>query len=390
MRRRSVLKAALAGFWGLIVGSKATSAANPARPATEVPAPRPDTPPAAPPAAAPVVATGRRELTMVLAWRRKTPGLDAAAARFADDIAQLTDRRLTIKLFGAGELVPPGETLDAVADGTADLGHSSSFFWASRNPALHFFSGVPFGFTAQEMAAWLIYGGGQALWDEVYRSFHVQPFYAGSSGTQAGGWFRREVSSLADLKGLRIRIAGLGAEVFKRLGAVPMMMPAAEIESALSQGTVDAVTWMGPWNDDALGLPKDAKFYYLPGLLEPGPAIDIIANRKMFADLPKEQQAAIRIGAAAAATETLADFTYNNATTLPRLIKDEGVEVRRFAPEIVKALAQASQQVVDELAATDPLTKRVYASYQAFWQQCRAYAPLAEGGYLAERQAGFS
>jgi len=381
MRRRSIVKAGLAGVSVALVLARAAEAANGARP-SETPVP------AAPPVS-PAVVTGRRELTMVLAWPRTVPGLGAAAGRFAETIARLTDGRLTVKVFGAGELVPAGETLDAVAGGTADIGHASSHFWSMRHPALQFFSGVPFGFTAQEMVAWLRHGGGQPLWEEAYRPLNIQPFYAGSSGAQAAGWFRREVTSLADLKGLKIRIAGLGAGAFRRLGAVPVMMPAAEIIPALSQGTLDAVDWIGPWSDEALGLARAAKFYYLPGLHEPGPAIEIIVNRKLFDTLSGDQQAAIRVAAAAAATDTLADFTYNNAMTLPRLIKD-GNELRRFAPEIVKALARASQEAIDELAATDPLTKRVHASYQAFWLACRAYAPYAEGGFLAERQAAFS
>lgn len=327
---------------------------------------------------------------MVLAWSRTMPGVGAAAERFAETVSQLTDGRLTIKLFGAGDLVPAGETLDAVGRGTADLGHASSYFWAIRNPAFQFFTGLPFGFTAQEMVAWLRDGGGQALWEELYRPLNIQPFYAGSTGAQPGGWFRREVGTVDDLKGLRIRIAGLGAAVFKRLGAIPVMMPAAEIPALFKEGSLDAVEWIGPWNDEALGLPKLAKFYYLPGLIEPGPAIEIIVNRKLFGELTKTQQAAIRVAAAATATDTLADFTYNNATILPKLVKDDGVELRRFAPDVMKAFASASQDIVGELAATDAMTKRIWTSYQAFWLACRAYTPYGEGGYLAERQAAFA
>lgn len=382
MRRRSILTAGLAAVSAALMSSRRSAAAN------EAPAPGPAVPgaPAAAPAtAAPAVVAGRRQLTMVLAWPRAVPGVGAAAERFASAVAALTDGRLTLKVFGAGELVPAAETLDAVSAGIADLGHSASYFWAMRNPAFHFFTGVPFGFTAQEMAAWLRDGGGQSLWEELYRPLDIQPFYAGSSGVQAAGWFRREVTAVGDLKGLKIRIAGLGAEVFKRLGAMPMMMPAAEIPTLLKDGQLDAVEWIGPWSDEAFGLPKLAKYYYLPGLHEPGPAVEIIVNRKVFAALARDQQAAIRIAAAAATAETLAEFTYNNTMALPRLVK-EGTELRRFSPEIVKAFAATAQQVIDDLAATDPLTKRIHASYQAFWLASRAYAPFAEGGFLAERQ----
>lgn len=380
MRRRSMLKAALAGLAGtLALGSKGALAGNGK---AEPP------PPTAGPAA-PAIARGQRELTLLMAWARATPGLAVAAERFAAMVARLTDHRLTVKVFDAGDLVSATDILDAIGKGTADLGHGSSYFWALRHPAFHFFTGVPFGLTAQEMAAWLYQGGGQSLWEELYRPLNVQPFFAGSTGTQPTGWFRREVPSVADIKGLRIRIAGLGAEVFKRLGAIPMMMPAAEMGALLTHGGLDAVEWVGPWSDEATGLPRLARYCYLPGVIEPGPAVEIIVNRKLFTELGREQQAALRSAAAATATETLAEFTYNNAITLPRLIKD-GAELRRFDGETVKALARVSKEVVDELAASDALAKRIHASYTTFWQACRTYAPVAEGGFVEARHFAFS
>lgn len=376
MRRRSLVRVGLAA-----VSAAFALPALRAR-ATEVPAP-----PA--PVAAPAVVKSSRELRLVMSWPRATPGIAQAAERFADAINKLSDGRLRVTLFGAGELVPVAAVLEAVADGTADIGYGASYFWALRGPAFHVFTGMPFGFTAQEMIAWLEAGGGQALWEELYKPLDIQPFYGGSSGTQPGGWFRREIAVVGEFKGLRIRIAGLGAEVMKRLGAQPLMMPSAEIPALLKDGQLDAVEWIGPWADEAFGLPKLARYYYMPGLLEPGPSLEIIVNRKLYVDLPAEQRAAIAAAAAMAAAKTLGEFTYHNAITLPKLLK-EGVEVRRFPPDVIKAMARATQEVVDGLAANDPLTRRILASYTAFWQASRSYAPFAEGGYLAERQAAFA
>ncbi len=340
--------------------------------------------------AKPAVARNRRELTMIMAWPRKSPGLADGAERFAESIAQLTDGRLTVKLYGAGELVAPFEVFDAVSDGSVDLCHASPYFWVGKHRAFNFFTGVPFGFTAQEMAAWLSFGGGQALWEELCRPYNVQPFYAGSSGVQAAGWFRREVNSLEDFRGLRFRISGLGGEILRALGATPVMTPPAEMLPALMSGTIDGADWSGPWTDMAIGLYRAAKFYYVPGLFEPGPALEIIVNKRLFESLAADEQAALRIAAQATAAQTLADFNYHNTLALEPLLKDHGVELRHFSPEIIRAMAKAASEVVSALAQGDALSKKIYESFSTYLKQCRAYSPVGEGGYLADRQLAYS
>jgi len=335
--------------------------------------------------AAPAIAQGRRELTMVMTWPRKTPGLGVNAERFAANVAQLTDGRLQIKVFGAGDVVPPFESLDAVASGTADLCHSTPYYWVGKHKGFNYFTGVPLGLTAQEMAAWMSFGGGQALWEELYAGFGVRPFYVGSSGTQAGGWFRREVNTPDDFRGLKFRIAGLGGEVLRRMGVTTVITPPGEIAPALMSGAVDGADWVGPWNDMAFGLYRAAKYYYMPGLHEPGPGLEVIVNRSVYDSLPGEHQAAIRVAAAALAHETLADFTYHNTVSLGPLLKEHGVELRRFSEAVIRDMVVHAAEVVDELGRSDVMTAKIHASFIDFLSRCRGYAPNAEGGFLAAR-----
>lgn len=340
--------------------------------------------------AKPAVAKGRRELTMIMAWPRKSPGLADGAERFAESIAQLTDGRLTVKLYGAGELIAPFQAFDAVSDGSVDLCHASPYFWVGKHRAFNFFTGVPFGFTAQEMAAWLSFGGGQALWEDLCRPYNIQPFYAGSSGVQAGGWMRREVNSLEDFRGLTFRIGGLGSQILRMIGATPVMTPTAELLPALLSGAVDGAAWSGPWSDTAMGLYRAAKYYYVPGLFDPGPALEIIVNKRLFESLAGDEQAALRIAAQATAAQTLADYSYHNTLALAPLLKEYGVELRHFSPEIIRAMAKAASEVVSALAQGDALSKKIYESFSTYLGQCRAYSPVGEGGYLADREIAYS
>ena len=337
---------------------------------------------------APAVAEGRRELTMIMTWPKGTPGVGVNAARFAEAVTTLTDGRLTIKLFGAGDLVPPFESLDAVMAGTADICHSTPYYWVGKQKALHYFTGTPFGLTAQELAAWIHFGGGQALWEEAYAPLGVQPFFAGSSGTQAGGWFRREINTPEDFQGLKFRIAGLGSEVLRRLGATAVALPPGEIAPALMSGAIDGADWIGPWNDLAFGLYRSAPYYYMPGVFEPGSGLEIVVNKAVYDSLGPDLQAAIRTAALATAHETLSDFTYHNVVSFKPLVNGHDVKLRRFNADIIKALAAESQAVLEDLAASDELAGKVHASFIAFLGQARRYAPQAEGGFLDARSVG--
>lgn len=335
--------------------------------------------------AAPALGQERTEWAMVTPWPRNTPGVGVNAQRFADKVTAMSGGRLTIKLYAAGELVPPFECLDAVQQGTADLAHATPYYWVGKSPALNYFTTVPFGLTATELAAWIGFGGGQALWQEVYAEFDVLPFYAGSSGVQAGGWFKRPIESLADLKGLKFRIAGLGGEVMRQLGVNVVLLPPGEIGPALASGAVDAAEWVGPWNDRAMGLYQNAKYYYLPAFHEPGPGLEVIIARAKYEALPADLQAIVAGAAQATAHETLADFTYHNIASLGPLLAEQGVEARALPDDVVKALGQATAKVLAELAAADPLTGKVHASFQAFLTDANRYGQLFDQRLLAMR-----
>jgi TRAP-type mannitol/chloroaromatic compound transport system substrate-binding protein len=208
---------------------------------------------------------------MVMPWPKGAPGVGVNAERFVERVRVMSGGRLTIKLYAAGELVPPFESFDAVQSGTADLLHGTPYYWVGKSKAFNYFTTIPFGLSAVELPAWLTYGGGQALWEEAYGDFGLQPFYAGSSCVQAGGWFSREINTWEDLQGLKIRMAGLGGEVMRRAGSTVLLLPPGEILPAMQSGAIDAAEWIGPWNDVAFGLQKVAKYDYVPAFHEPGP-----------------------------------------------------------------------------------------------------------------------
>lgn len=337
--------------------------------------------------AAPAIVRAQENITwkMPIAWPKNTPGVGVNAQRVADMISTMSDGRLTIKLFGAGELVPPFEVFDAVSTGTAEIGHGTSYFWQGKNPVFHFFTGVPFGLTAQEHAGWLYYGGGQALWEKAYEPFGVLPFYAGSSGPQAGGWFSREINTLDDLKGFKMRIAGLGGEVMRRLGVNVVLLPPGEIFSALQGGTIDAAEWIGPWNDLAFGLYKVVKYYYMPAFHETGPALEVIVNKEAYAALPDDLREIVKRASMASAMEAYADFTYHNAMAFGPILEKEGVELRTWPDEIVLALARESALVLADLAESNPLTLETYESFIQFRQDAAAYAQVSDQRMLEMR-----
>jgi TRAP-type mannitol/chloroaromatic compound transport system substrate-binding protein len=323
--------------------------------------------------AAPAIAQRRIEWTMVMPWPTGTPGVGVAARRYVDWVEQMSDGRLRIQLYGAGELVPPFETLDAIQSGAADLAHATPYYWAGKSRALHYFTTTPFGLMAPELAGWLYFGGGQELWEEVYEPLGVQPFYAGSSGVQAGGWFRREIETLDDLQGLNFRIAGLGADVMQRLGVNAVTLPPGEIGPALLSGAIDAAEWIGPWNDRAFGLQRVADYYYVPAFHEPGPGLEIIIDRSKFESLPTDLKLILKVAASATADTTLADFTYHNIDAYRPLIEEEDVQVRHWPDDVVRALGRTTWEVLDELEGESELTGRVHASFMAFLEKADHY-----------------
>ncbi|GEO82250.1 TRAP transporter substrate-binding protein [Pararhodospirillum oryzae] len=339
------------------------------------------------PLAAPAVAKDRVEWKMVTPWPRNSPGVGINAQRFADMVTAMSDGRLTITLYSAGELVPPFEVLDAVQSDLAQVGHAASYYWQGKAPALNLFTSMPFGLMAWELDAWLACGDGQALWEETYAPFGVLPFYAGNSGVQAGGWFNKEINTVEDIKGLKMRIAGLGAEVMRRLGAATVLTPPGEIMPALMSGAVDAAEWVSPWLDIAFGLQKAARYYYMPAFHEPGPSLEILVNKARYEILTDDLKAIVRAAAQAVAGRTLADFTYNNTMVFAEMAeKYPSIEIRTFSDDVIRALGAMTRTVLEDMAARDPMTAKVYASMRAFTERCVRYQDHADLPALRQRK----
>jgi TRAP-type mannitol/chloroaromatic compound transport system substrate-binding protein len=337
--------------------------------------------------AAPALSQGRREWRMITTWPKNAPGVGVNAQRLADKIGQMSDGRLSVQLYAAGELVPAFEALGAVQQGHAEMAHSAAFFWLGKSAALNYFGSMPFGLTGSEIIGWLYQGGGMGFWREALAEFNIRPFFAGSSGVSAGGWFRKPIDSLEDLKGLKFRIAGLGAEVVQRLGATPVLTPPGEVFPAMAAGTVDAAEFIGPWNDQAFGLYQVAKYYYQPGWHEVGPTAELLVNQSAFETLPADLRAIVEAAAGASAMEYYADYAYHNATTLQPLVAEHGLELRLFPDDVVEALGRTSLEVLAELGERTPLTRRIHASYTAFRAQANVYAQWFDLPMLRMRAA---
>ncbi len=337
--------------------------------------------------ACPHVAKAQAPITwrMATSWPQNAPGVGTNAQRLADIITSMSAGRLEIQVFAAGELVPPLQVFDAVSAGTADMGHSAPYYSAEKDKAFHFFTGVPFGLTAVEHVAWLRNGGGQALWDQAYEPFGIMPFYAGSSGPQAGGWFRNEIKDVEGFKGLRIGIAGLGGELMRRLGANVIAVPPEELAGALENGDLDAVEWIGPWSDMALGLHEHASYYYLPSFHEPGPALELTVNRKAFDGIPEDLQQIVRYAVSAVAQDTLAEFTYQNIEAYKLLREQNQVEIRSFPPELLQVLAREAEKVLADIADASPLAAETYTSFAMFRSRALDYSKVSDLATLSIR-----
>lgn len=322
---------------------------------------------------------------MVTTWPPNFPGLGTGASELGRMIEACSGGRIKVKVYGANELVPAFEVFDAVSSGTAEMGHGAAYYWKGKIPSASFFASVPFGLTAQEMNAWFYFGGGLELWKEAYEPFGVIPAPGGNSGTQMGGWFRREINTVDDLKGLKMRIPGIGGEALAKAGGTPVTLPGGEIFTALETGAIDATEWIGPYNDLAFGLYKAAKYYYYPGWHEPGTTLEAIINKKAYEELPADLQQIVTACCMAVNDRMLAEFTARNSEALQTLVNEHGVQLRKFPDQVIKRLRDLSNEIIAEGAATDPLYARVYESVSAFQKRSSAYLMIAEDAYLHAR-----
>ena len=334
-------------------------------------------------AAAPAIAAPRKRFNwkLVTTWPPNFPIFMEGVQRFADDIEKMSNRRFRISVFAAGELVPAMQTFDAVSQGTVQMGHGAAYYWAGKVPAGQFFTAVPFGMNAQGMNAWLYNGSGLNLWRDVYKPFSLVPFPMGNTGVQMGGWFRKEINSIADLKGLKMRIPGLGGKVMAKAGANPVLLAGGEIYTALERGTIDATEWVGPYHDQRLGLYRAAKNYYYPGWHEPGPTLELTINSKAWSELPEEYQLMVENAAAAANSWMLSEFEAKNLQALQSLKTQHKVNVLEFPADVVKELRRLTDEVLEEEARKDRIFREVYQAYRSFRATSDAWGEISEAAY---------
>lgn len=334
---------------------------------------------------APAIAQGIRELKMVSTFVKNFPGLGTSAARLVERIQRASDGKLRVKLYNAGELVGALEVFDVVSKGDADIYFSSEYYYLGKSKAFGFFGAVPFGLTMDEYYAWLYYGGGQQLWDELSGQFGLKPFVSSNTGVQMGGWFNKEIKTLDDFKGLKFRMPGIGGEVMRRLGAAVVTLPPPEIFQALQSGTIDGTEWIGPWHDLAFGFYKIAKFYYWPGFHEPSSVTSYAVNRKVWDSLPRDQQELLKMAFESEAHLQSSEYDAGNPIALDTLLTKHNVQLRQFSDDIVKEIARQSAAVVNELGNSDPMAKKVWDSYREFAKRSVDWAKIGIQGYLNAR-----
>ncbi len=329
-----------------------------------------------------VLASKKYKWKMVTTWPPHFPVLGEGADYLAKWIEEMSDGRIKIHVYGGGELVPPLGVFDAVSQGTVEMGHGAAYYWAGKMPASQFFAAVPFGFNAQQMNAWLYGGGGWDLWKELYADFGVVPFPAGNTGVQMGGWFNKEINSLADYKGLKMRIPGLGGKVVAKAGGNAVLVAGGEIYTNLDRGVIDATEWVGPYHDLKMGFYKAAKYYYYPGWHEPGTTLECLVSKRAWDSLPEELQAIIETACWRSNIWMLSEFDAKNNDSLQELVNKHGVQLRKFPDDVLRGLHKLANEVVADLAASDPASKKVYASYQAFRKKIDPWTDLSERAYL--------
>ena len=335
--------------------------------------------------AAPAIAQGRIEMVIVSTWPRDFPGLGTGAQRLAQRIQDVSDGRIQVQYFAAGERVGAFDVFDEVASGNAQAYHAADYYWKGKHPGWAYFTSVPFGLTENELGAWIRFMGGQELWDELAGEFGLKCLAAGNTGVQMGGWFNKEINSADDLKGLKMRIPGLGGDVMAKLGASPVSLPGGQIYENLVSGAIDATEWVGPWNDYFLKFYEAAQYYYYPGMHEPGGYLSLGMNKQWWEDLSPADQLMIQACAGQETDMLMAEYNANNGRFLSRLINEHGVELREFNDDVYDAFGDASNEVFEEARAHSELANRIHESFVAARADVGAWMNLSEGAYYAQR-----
>jgi TRAP-type mannitol/chloroaromatic compound transport system substrate-binding protein len=335
--------------------------------------------------AAPAIAQDRIEINMVATWGRDFPGLGTGAQRFAKRLEAMSDGRIKVNYYAAGERVKAFDSFDEVASGNAQMYHAAEYYWKGKHPGFAYFTSVPFGLTYTEMNAWVRFGGGQELWDTLSAEFGLKGLMCGNTGVQMGGWFRKEINSVDDLKGLKMRIPGLGGDVMAKLGASPVSLPGGQIYENLVSGAIDATEWVGPWNDEIMKFYEAAKYYYFPGMHEPGAMLAVGTNKKFWDGLSNSDQEMIKAAAATENDVMMSEYNAKNGDALARLINEHGVQLREFNDDIYDAFGEAADEVFEGVVEHGPLAREIHESFVAARANIGAWAKLSDQAYVKQR-----
>ena len=358
MNRRELLKSGLVGLGGVAAAGAFT---------------------------APAIAKSRIEVNMVSTWPRDFPGLGTGAQRFAKRVTDMSDGRIQINYFAAGERVKAFDSFDEVASGNAQIYHGAEYYWKGKHPGFAYFCTVPFGLSANEFNAWMRFRGGQQLWDELAAPFGIKGLMCGNTGVQMGGWFRKEINSADDLKGLKIRMPGLGGDVMAKLGASPVSLPGSQIYENLVSGAIDATEWVGPWNDQAMKFYEAAKYYYYPGMHEPGAMLSIGMNKKWWDGLSKADQLIIEAASSMENEVMMSEYNAKNGAALAALVNDQGVKLRRFNDDVYDAFGEAAEEVFAGVRQHSELAGRIHQSFADARAEIGAWAKISDQAYVEQR-----
>jgi TRAP-type mannitol/chloroaromatic compound transport system substrate-binding protein len=358
MQRREILKKGLVGLGGVAAASTI---------------------------AAPAIAKERVEIAMVATWGRDFPGLGTGAQRFAKRLSDMSDGRIQVTYYAANERVKAFDSFDEVASGNAQMYHGAEYYWKGKHPGWAYFTSVPFGLTYTEMNAWIRFGGGQELWDELGADYGLKGLMCGNTGVQMGGWFRKEMNSVDDFKGLKMRMPGLGGDVLAKLGGSPVSLPGGQIYENLISGSIDATEWVGPWNDELMKFYEAAKYYYYPGMHEPGAMLACGMNKTWWDGLSKSDQMMIEAASSMENDVMMSEYNYKNGAALKRLINDQGVKLRQFNDDIYDGFAEASEEVFAEVQEHSDLANRIHQSFVTARTDIGAWAEISDQAYLQQR-----
>ncbi len=335
--------------------------------------------------AAPAIAQSRVEITMVSTWPRDFPGLGTGAQRFAKRLSDMSDGRIVVEYFAGGERVKPFDSFDEVASGNAQMYHAAEYYWKGKHPGWAYFTAVPFGLTYTEINAWIRFGGGQELWDELAGGYGLKGLMCGNTGVQMGGWFRKEMNSASDFKGLKMRIPGLGGDVLAKLGASPVSLPGSQIYENLVSGAIDATEWVGPWNDAAMKFYEAAKYYYYPGMHEPGAMLACGINKDFWDALSASDRMMIQAAAAMENDVMMSEYNAKNGEWLAKLISEQGVQLKRFNDDIYDSFGEAAEEVFAEVVEHSDLARRIHQSFVTARANIGAWANISDQEYVSQR-----